>query len=445
MFERLNKLFQPLAVAIGRNKYLMSIRDGFLVATPLLITGSIFLLIANFPIPAVTEFFNSVIINPETQATLADYLAVPADATYTIMAVFAVAGIAYAFSKRMAVKPIFGAVTALMSWFILMPFQLTQTPLGAVEDAPAVTVTGIDLGWMGAKGIFIGIICAFLSVHIYAWVNKKGWKIRMPEEVPENVVETFSSLIPILFVMCFFFLVNLLFGLAGTNAFEFIYKFLQIPLLNLGDTLGSMIIAYIFLHFFWFFGINGGSVVGAVFNPILQTLSLENVKFFQTGVGQAHIINQQFQDLFATFGGAGSTLSLAIAMIVVCRSKRMKELGKLALVPGIFNINEPIIFGMPIVLNPIMIVPFMLAPTVNIIISYFVMRIGLVPITSGINIPWPTPAIISGFLATNWAGALLQAGLLVIDFFIYLPFLKVLDNQYVAEEKGSVEPAKVAE
>ncbi|MDO4680278.1 MAG: PTS sugar transporter subunit IIC [Aerococcus sp.] len=434
MFERLNRLFQPLAAAIGRNKYLMSIRDGFLVATPLLITGSIFLLIANFPIPAVTDYFQSVIVNQTTQATLADYLAVPADATYTIMAIFAVAGIAYSFAKRMDVKPIFGAVTGLMSWFILMPFQLTGAPVGSPEGAAEVTLTGIDLSWMGAKGIFIGIICAFLSIHIYAWVNHKGWKITMPEQVPENVVETFSSLIPILIVMCAFFVMNLFFGFFGTNAFDFVYEFLQIPLLNLGDTLGSMVVAYIFLHFFWFFGINGGSVVGAVFNPILQTLSLENVKYFQTGVGSAHIINQQFQDLFATFGGAGSTLSLAIAMVVMCRSQRMKELGKLALVPGIFNINEPIIFGMPIVLNPIMIVPFMIAPIVNIVISYFTMKIGLVPVTSGINIPWPTPAIISGFLATNWAGAVLQALLLVIDFFIYLPFLKVLDNQYYKEE-----------
>lgn len=434
MFDRLNALFQPLAVGIGRNKYLMSIRDGFLVATPLLITGSIFLLIANFPIPAVTEFFQSVVINAETQVTLADYLAVPADATYSIMAIFAVAGIAYSFARRMQVKPIFGAVTALMSWFILMPFQVTAPPIGSPEGTAAVTLSGIDLGWMGAKGIFIGIICAFLAIHIYAWVNARGWKIRMPEQVPENVVETFSSLIPILIVMCVFFLIHLGFGLFGTTAFEFIYEFLQIPLLNLGDTLGSMVIAYIFLHFFWFFGINGGSVVGAVFNPILQTLSLENVKHFQTGVGSLHIINQQFQDLFATFGGAGSTLSLAIAMVTICHSKRMRELGKLALVPGIFNINEPIIFGMPIVLNPIMIIPFMLAPTVNIVISYFVMKIGLVPVTSGINIPWPTPAIISGFLATNWAGAVLQAVLLVIDFCIYWPFLKVLDNQYCREE-----------
>ena len=134
------------------------------------------------------------------------------------------------------------------------------------------------------------------------------------------------------------------------------------PLLNLGDTLGAMIIAYIFLHLFWFFGVNGGSVVGAVFNPILQTLSVENIEFFKTGVGEGHIICQQFQDLFATFGGCGSTLSLIIAMLLFCKSKRITELGKLSLVPGIFGINEPIVFVLPIVLNPTMIIPFILVP-----------------------------------------------------------------------------------
>ena len=119
----------------------------------------------------------------------------------------------------------------------------------------------------------MGIICAFVSVHIYAWVERKGWVIKMPEGVPPTVVESFSALIPAVVVMTVFFLINLIFGAFGTNAFDIIFQFLQTPLLNLGDTLGAMVIAYIFLHFFWFFGVNGGSVVGAVFNPILQTLS----------------------------------------------------------------------------------------------------------------------------------------------------------------------------
>ena len=237
--------------------------------------------------------------------------------------------------------------------------------------------------------------------------------------------------------MSLFFAINLVAGFFGTDVFTIIFEFLQTPLLNIGGTLGAMVVAYIFLHLFWFFGINGGSVVGAVFNPILQTLSAENVEFFKTGVGQGNIICQQFQDLFATFGGAGSTLSLVIAMLFFCKSKRITELGKLSGIPAIFGINEPIIFGLPIVLNPVMLAPFILVPTINIVISYFAMSTGIVPICSGINIPWTTPVIISGLLATNWVGALLQAGLLILGVFVYMPFIKMLDNQYLKEEENA--------
>ena len=432
MMKKLEKVLMPLAEAIGRNKYLMSIRDGFLLSTPLLIGGSIFLLIANFPIPAWIEFLEGTVVNQATGRTLASYIAKPADATFTIMAVFAVMGIAYSFAEKLGTNKLFGAATALVSWFLIMPYTVTgEVDVNGV--AQAVSLTGVPLGWLGAKGIFVGIFCAFISVHIYTFVEKRGWTIKMPAGVPPTVEESFAALIPAAVVMTIFFAVNLIFGYMGTDVFQIIFEFLQTPLLNLGDTLGAMVIAYIFLHIFWFFGVNGGSVVGAVFNPILQTLSAGNV------AGEHHIICQQFQDLFATFGGAGSTLSLVIAMLLFCKSKRIKNLGKMSLVPGIFGINEPILFGLPIVLNPAMLVPFILVPTINIVISYFAMAMNFVPICSGVNIPWTTPLVISGFLATNWAGAFLQAALLVLGVFIYMPFIKILDKQYLQEEMSNVE------
>ncbi|MFV0394171.1 MAG: PTS sugar transporter subunit IIC [Coprobacillaceae bacterium] len=434
MLEKLEKVLMPMAEVIGKNKYLMSIRDGFLLSTPLLIAGSFFLLIANFPITAWTDWISSVIVNENTGQTLAQFLEKPSGATFTIMAIFAVIGIGYSFAKQMKTNQIFGAAVAVMSWFLIMPYTVT----GVVDDVP-VSLTGIPTGWVGAKGIFVGIICAFVSVHIYAWVEKRGWTIKMPAGVPPTVVQSFAALIPAAMVMIIFFAINLLFGFLGTDVFQIIFEFLQTPLMNLGNTLGAMVVAYIFLHLFWFFGINGGSVVGAVFNPILQTLSAENVEFFKTGIGQANIINQQFQDLFATFGGCGSTLSLIIGMLLFCKSRRIKDLGKLALVPGIFGINEPIVFGLPIVLNPTMFIPFVLVPTMNIVVSYLVMSAGLVPVTSGINIPWTMPVVISGFLATNWVGAILQFVLLIVGVIIYMPFIKIMDHQYLKEEAQAKE------
>lgn len=257
----------------------------------------------------------------------------------------------------------------------------------------------------------------------------------MPDGVPPTVEKSFAALIPAGVSVLVFFVINVIFAMTPYgNAFNFIFTILQTPLLKLGNTLPAMVIAYIFLHFFWFFGVNGGSVVGAVFNPILQTLSAENLAAFQAGEALPNIISQQFQDLFATFGGAGSTLSLLIAMLLFCRSKRVRELGKLALIPGIFGINEPIIFGLPILLNPLMLIPFMLVPTINIVISYFCMSLGLVPLCSGVAIPWTMPVILSGFLATGWQGAVLQLVLLILGVLLYMPFIKMMDKQYLADE-----------
>lgn len=426
MLSKLESILMPLAERIGKNKYLIAIRDGFLLSMPLLIVGSFFLLIANFPIPGWTNFW-ARFFGENWDA----YFAKPTDATFSIMAMLAVVGIGYSFSEQMKVDKLFGAAVSLVCWFLIMPYKIM------VNDT---AVSGIPLGWVGSKGIFVGIIVAFLSVHIYAWVNKKGWIIKMPDGVPPTVAKSFSALIPAGISVLVFFIINIIFAMTPyDNAFNFVFTILQTPLLKLGNTLPAMVIAYIFLHLFWFFGVNGGSVVGAVFNPILQTLSAENLAAFQAGQPLPNIISQQFQDLFATFGGCGSTLSLLIAMLFFCRSKRIKELGKLAFIPGLFGINEPIVFGLPILLNPMILIPFMLVPTINIVISYFCMSIGLVPLCSGVAIPWTMPVILSGFLATGWQGAVLQFILLVLGVFIYMPFIKMMDKQYMEDETRKTE------
>ena len=427
MLNKLESVLMPLAEKIGKNKYLIAIRDGFLLSMPLLIVGSFFLLIANFPIPGWTDFWARFFGD-----NWASYFSKPTDATFSIMAVLAVIGIGYSFAEQMNVDKLFGAAIALVSWFLIMPYEI-------LVDGGS-SVTGIPLNWVGSKGIFVGIIVAFLSVHIYAWVNKKGWVIKMPDGVPPTVAKSFSALIPAGRSILVFFIMNIVFAMTPyKNAFNFIFTILQTPLLRLGNTLPAMVIAYIFLHLFWFFGVNGGSVVGAVFNPILQTLSADNLAAFQAGQALPNIISQQFQDLFATFGGCGSTLSLLIAMLLFCHSKRIKELGKLALIPGMFGINEPIVFGLPIVLNPMILIPFMLVPTINIVISYFCMSIGLVPICTGVAIPWTMPVVLSGFLATGWQGAVLQLLLLILGVFIYMPFIKMMDKQYLEDEAKASE------
>lgn len=426
MLDKLESIFMPLAEKIGKNKYLISIRDGFLLTTPLLIIGSFFLLIANFPINNWTEFWARFF-----GENWIAYMAKPTSATFDIMAILAVVGIAYSFSRELNVDKLSGAAVAVVSWFILMPYKVTDG---------SVTLNGIPLDWVGSKGIFIGIITAFVSVHIYAWVIKKGWIIKMPKGVPPAVTQSFAALVPSAVVLGVFFLVNSLLALTPyDNAFNFIFKFLQQPLLVLGNTLGAVLVAMGFQHFFWFFGINGGSIVGSIMQPILTPLSMENLSAFQAGNPLPNVINQQFYDLFTTFGGAGSTLSMLIAMIIVCRSQRIKNLSKISVVPALFGINEPVIFGLPVVLNPTILIPFLLTPLINILISYFSMVSGLVPFTSGVSMPWTTPVIISGFLTTGWRGALLQLILVILGVFIYMPFVKMMDKQYKKEELQAIE------
>ncbi|BAL62717.1 PTS cellobiose transporter subunit IIC [Melissococcus plutonius] len=428
----LEKNLKPLAKIIGENNYLVAIRDGFLLTTPLLIVGSLFLLIANFPLPNWNTWMTSIF-----GEHWAEMMAVPASASFDVMAILTVVAIAYSLGKQFKVDAIQAGIIALVSFFILTPYTTLFTP---EHSKKIYEVNSLPLKWMGSNGLFLGMIVALISTRLFVAIIRKGWTIKMPNGVPPTVVKSFEALIPSFVVVTIMFLINWLVSLTTYgNLQEVIFKFLQAPLLSLGNTLGAMVVAYLFLHFFWFFGINGGSVVGAVFNPVLRALSVENLHAFKDGQPMHNIITGQFQDMFATVGGAGSTLSLVIVMIFFCKSQRIKKLSQLSIIPGIFGINEPIIFGLPVVLNPIILIPFVLVPTVNIVITYFAMRWHLVPLTNGIQLPWTTPPIISGFLVSGWQGGVLQGLLFLLGMVIYYPFVKVMDDQYVNEESEAEE------
>lgn len=428
--DKLEDKLMPIAQVISRNKYLISIRDGFLISMPLLVVGSIFMLISNFPIQSWMDLLRNTSING---ASIASYFSNVTNATFSIMAIFIVMGIGYNYARQEKTNQIFGAAVALVSWFMLMPFTIDYMPEGAEA---AVQVSGISLDWVGSKGIFIGILCAFASVKIYKWVENKGWVVKMPKGVPPTVGQSFAALFPIGVIAVVFFFVRLIFSFTPwNNAFNFIYQILQLPLQKVGDSLGAMVGVYLFAHVLWLFGIHGTNITDSVFRPILYALSADNLAALEAGKALPHIINTQFQDLFATYGGAGSTLSLLIAMFFFCKSKRIKQLGKISLIPGIFGINEPIIFGLPIVLNPSIAIPFIIVPMINIVISYITMSIGLVPICNGVIMPWTTPPIISGFLSSGLQGAILQLFLIALGVVLYYPFIKTMDKKYLKDEE----------
>ncbi|MGG3717507.1 PTS sugar transporter subunit IIC, partial [Heyndrickxia ginsengihumi] len=243
------------------------------------------------------------------------------------------------------------------------------------------------------------------------------------------------------FTLTFFLVIRILFSLTPFETVQnFIYTIIQEPLTKLGSGLPATIVAVLLIQLFWFFGLHGQIIVNSVFDPIWYTLNDQNLKAFQAGHELPNIITKQFMDSFLVgMGGTGMTLGVVLLIFMIGRSRQLKELGKLGGPAGIFNVNEPIIFGLPIVMNPLVLIPWLLAPVVVTCITYFSMATGLVPKPAGVIVPWTTPIIINGFLATGnaWQGGVLQAVNLLVVMAIWWPFLKILDKNYYENEKSA--------
>ena len=263
----------------------------------------------------------------------------------------------------------------------------------------------------------------------------------MPDGVPPAVSKSFEALIPSGIVMLVFFFVRIGFEFTPFETAQgFVFTVLQTPMKGLGDTLGANAIYSFMCTFLWFFGINGPAVMNSVYF-IGNVLTADQLLAFEAGTPNnelPHIFTNPFSNFFTNFGGGGSTLSLVICMLLFCKSERIKVLGRLSIVPGIFGINEPIIFGLPIVLNPIMIIPFIFVPLFNLVTSYLLTIAEILPKTTGVNLPWTTPIGFSGWLSTgSWIAAVWQIILLVIGCCIYFPFIKALDKGYLHDEENS--------
>lgn len=221
----------------------------------------------------------------------------------------------------------------------------------------------------------------------------------MPDSVPENIAKSFASVIPAFFVFLVFNIIRLAFSLTSFgDAQTFMFQTLQKPLQALGSTLPATIIVLAVESVIWCFGIHGSSIVSSVMNPIWYSLSAENAAAFEAGTAMTNVVNYQFIAHFVKIGGVAATLGLAVACLLRSRSNQYKALGKLAIIPSIFNINEPLIFGMPIVLNPVMMIPFVIANIAAGTVTYLSIASGLCPMINGLNLPYTTPVVISGFI-----------------------------------------------
>lgn len=420
VMDALGAKIAPIAQKIGGNLYLTVLRDAFMLSFPLTMFGSFIVVFNNLPFwpDSLKAQFSTLFGNGQ-------------NATMSIMTVFVTLGIGYYFSKAKEVEAIFGAVVSLASFLILTPFFMT-----VMDGKKEIQASGLlSLDRLGAKGMFLGMIAAFLAAKLYVYLTQKGFVITMPDGVPPAVSKSFSALIPVLGTLLPFLLGNaIMVGIFNTNLHDVIYNIIQKPLTGLGTSLPGTIIAIFFVQFLWFFGLHGQVIVNSVFEPFWQTNGLDNAELLKKGndvlQAQGHIVTKSFMDTFTvSLGGSGSTLIVLILILAIMKKKQYKEVARLAIAPGIFNVNEPVIFGLPMVMNAMLFIPWLLAPLVSVVIAYAGFASGLVPLTTGAQVPWTMPALISGFLATNSImGSLLQLVQMIAVGLIYLPFLLMIDK-----------------
>ncbi|MFP3839053.1 PTS cellobiose transporter subunit IIC [Bacillus safensis] len=424
MFDKISAILVPIAGRLNNNRYLGVLRDAFMLAFPLTIFGSIMVVLMNLP-------FLDKIMSKTALEGVQSALNIAPSATISIMSVFVVFGIGYYLSKSYDVEAVFGGVIALASFLLLTPFLL--------EQEGGATIAGvIPVDRLGAKGMFLGMITGFLSAEIYRYFVQKKFVINMPQGVPPAVSKSFAALIPATLTLTTFLLINIIITQGfKTNMHDLIYHAIQAPLVGLGSGIIPTLIAVFFIQILWFFGLHGQIIINSVMDPIWNTLSIQNLESYTKTGEVPNIISKQFIEIYTVgMGGTGMTLAVVFTILIFLKSKQLKQVAKLGLGPGLFNVNEPIIFGLPIVMNPLILIPWILAPMVITCITYFAMASGIVPPPTGVNIPWTVPIFISGMMATNsLAGGLLQLFNLMIVFVIWFPFLKFIDRMNVKNEK----------
>lgn len=428
-------LSQRFMEGVGRfvnTKPVIALKDGMLAILPLTVVGSIFLIIGNLPFPGLNEWITGVLGEGWAQP----FAQVNAG-TFAIMGLVSCFSIAYAYAKNSGIDGLPSGVLALSSFFITLRD-------GFMMEDGEVLGNAVEKVWLGGQGMIAAIILGLSVGAIYTAFVKNKWTIKMPEQVPDAISKQFEAMIPafVIFIlsMIIFVISDKLTG--GGTFVELIYSVIQIPLQGLSDSwLGAIGIAF-FISFLWWFGVHGQSVVNGIVTALLlsnlssnQALQVAGQLTAETG----SIVTQQFLDSFLLLSGSGITFGIVVCMLFFAKSEQYKSLGKVAALPALFNVNEPVIFGFPIVLNPIMFIPFILVPVLAAIVVYASIASGFMAPFSGVTLPWSMPGIISGMLVAGWKGALVQIIILVISVAVYYPFFKIQDNKAYENEQAQIE------
>ncbi|HGB3473268.1 TPA: PTS cellobiose transporter subunit IIC [Salmonella enterica subsp. diarizonae serovar 61:l,v:z35] len=421
-------IIEKIELAAGRlsaNRYLRALRDGIILCMPLVIIGSVFLIIGNFPAESWATFLKSQGISP--------WLNKLVDGTFGIIGLVASFSIACSLTTSWQEDGVASGIISLSSYLILTPY------LAGHSDG--IAQTGYPLLYMGSKGIFAAILVSIVTARIFHFFMSRNIVIKMPEGVPPAVSRSFICLIPGFVTVLMAGIVQFVLVKVGAgNIHVLLATVLHTPLSFLGGTLPGTVIAVILNSLFWLIGIHPGGTINAVMAPVWLMNTDQNRLASMAGLELPNIITQPFMDNFVWMGGGGATIGLVICMFFCSASRQNKTLGSLAILPGIFNINEPLIFGLPIVLNLKMAIPFILSPVVIAVVTYISMLYGWVHKPTGVSMPWTMPPLISGYFATGGyiSGSVIQLVGIILSALIYYPFFRIVDReQYQSEsEKG---------
>lgn len=412
------KVAGPMSM-VSEQRHVRAIRDGVISAIPFIIVGSLMLIIAAPPVPegwALREWSTAHITS----------IMIPYRMTFGILALYVCFGVGSSLAKSYDLDPTTGGQLSVAA------FLLSIIPL-EIKDGWA-----LSLGSMGADGLFPAMILAILAVETLRLCKKYHLTFRMPEQVPISVSRSFEAIIPAFLIMVVVSTISVVLRISLQD----VIQQLLMPLVKAGDTLPGVLVPAFLTVFLWFFGISGDSVVGSVARPVWLQYLGDNANAVAAGGVPTHIAPETFFQWFVSIGGSGATGGLIIAALICGRAKYTKSITRAAMIPSLFNISEPIMFGFPVMLNPFFIIPFILTPLVLCVVTWIAFSAGMVHLMT-VQAPWTLPPPIGAFLATggDWRAIILCLVNLAIATVIYFPFVRMYDRDELRKEREGAEAA----
>ena len=428
MKDKLQNVLLSISSKVETNKYLGSIKEAFTMFVPFIIVGS-FGSMLNILVSGANGLAQWVPwLSNLSPAFTAIYFV-----TISCMSLPIAFLIGYKLAEKENLPQLESGLIGLLSYLAVCPNTISTVVEGLKDP---VVVNGLGAGVIGAQGLFVSMIMSMVAVKFFGLLtNIDAIKIKMPDSVPTGIARSFNILIPIFIIITAFLVGGCLFNtFTGNYLNVWIYSIIQLPLQALANTTGGILVLALVNQLFWFLGIHGGMVIEGVRGPLSAAGLAENISAVQAGGVATNILTRGFWTSFVVVGGGGITLSLLIAIFIFSKREDHKSIAKFSLIPGICGINEPVVFGLPLVLNPIFAIPFILNSVIAAFIAVVATNIGF--LTCGVlDCPPGLPVFVTGFISYGIHGIIVQAIILIVTFIIWVPFVLMSNKQAKLEQK----------